>query len=814
MPSRAIAWLKARPLADEMVISRASQLRQLSAGTLIVVAVSLAALVAVEPATFARRLITLIAVAVLIGGIELINRRGHTTAASMVLIAGMIAIVTQRAWITGGIYAPVLPLYTVFVLMGGVLLGRAGGIATVAGCVLGGAILVWGQLAGKVTPDKIFGPPFGMLLFLAMVLALALVLQTMIAGMFRVTFERAHEEIEARREAQVRLDLALQLGEIGVWEFDPASQMFDADARALNIVGVPLTGGPRVPRARWRQALHPDDVPEAKRLFDALLSGETDAMHNDARYKSVDGKINYVTTVAVAVRDDEGAVRNVVGINLDITARKRADLERVKLVHDLGERVKELRLLHATALTQQRTWESTRDLLQHVVDRFPPAWQYPEITEARITLGDLEVHTPGWRPAPWTQFATLEAVGETGRIEVVYTAERPSEYEGPFLKEERSLIDTVAEMLGNHLESRRSRQELERLVETRTEELRAARDAAQQASRAKGEFLANMSHEIRTPLNAILGYGQLLLREDGLGPEQRKKLEAIRGSGDHLLALINDILDMSKIEAGRVSLSVEPFDPRMLLAGVQSMFAALASPRGIALQFDVARDVPHALVADPGKVRQVLINLIGNAMKFTERGSVQVRATASAPAGDPVRRIVTIEVEDTGAGIGPQDLELIFTTFGQAQAGARRGGTGLGLAISRNYARLMGGDITVASALGEGSVFTFTFAGEKAGTVTPAVGVSAVDGAAAHAAAPASATGNALPAAALRAIPLDLRARLSDAARKAQPARLSELADEVAQHDETAAAFVRELTDRFLYRRLIEALIEEPKESA
>ncbi len=256
-------------------------------------------------------------------------------------------------------------------------------------------------------------------------------------------------------------------------------------------------------------------------------------------------------------------------------------------------------------------------------------------------------------------------------------------------------------------ESLRSRKELEDLVETRTAELRAARDVAESASRAKGTFLANMSHEIRTPMNAILGYEQLLRGSNTLTADQLRQLGVIRSSGEHLLSLINDILDMSRIEAGRVSLSVQPFDLHGKFDQIVSMFMPLASARGIALDVSLAPDLPRSISADPGRVRQVMINLVGNAIKFTETGGVRIKVRSEAVGESGC--VIFVEVEDSGPGIAPEHLDMIFSTFGQSPTGLSKGGTGLGLTISRNFARLMDGDITVRSAPGQGSVFTFSF---------------------------------------------------------------------------------------------------------
>jgi two-component system, sensor histidine kinase and response regulator len=234
---------------------------------------------------------------------------------------------------------------------------------------------------------------------------------------------------------------------------------------------------------------------------------------------------------------------------------------------------------------------------------------------------------------------------------------------------------------------------------------------AEAAAGAKSRFLASMSHEIRTPMNAILGYSQLLQGES-LPEGQRRKVDAIAASGDHLLSLINDVLEMSRIEAGRTTLSVQAFDLHNLVDTVQSMFREQLTARGIMLDVQMDASVVRGIRSDPGKVRQVLINLVGNALKFTDRGGVTIRVT-SAHQGS-TGSLITIDVEDTGPGISAEEQVKLFSAFEQTSTGMKHGGTGLGLAISRSFARLLGGDLTLRSTVGKGSIFTFTFLGELA----------------------------------------------------------------------------------------------------
>jgi signal transduction histidine kinase/CheY-like chemotaxis protein len=244
--------------------------------------------------------------------------------------------------------------------------------------------------------------------------------------------------------------------------------------------------------------------------------------------------------------------------------------------------------------------------------------------------------------------------------------------------------------------------DLEKKVAERTRELNAALEKAEVASRAKNAFLANMSHELRTPLNAILGYSRLLTRGAGVSPEEG--LDIIHSSGRHLLTLIDDILDLSRVEAGKATLTPETVPLKPFLKSIAGMIAVQARRKSLDWRFEPSDRLPAAIEADPVRLRQILLNLLNNAVKFTDSGQVRFAVDRLSEDGGGVW--LRFEVSDTGRGLSAEDLERVFRPFEQVEAGNEHpGGTGLGLAISRNLARLMGGEIQVNARRGEGSRF-------------------------------------------------------------------------------------------------------------
>jgi signal transduction histidine kinase/DNA-binding response OmpR family regulator len=315
--------------------------------------------------------------------------------------------------------------------------------------------------------------------------------------------------------------------------------------------------------------------------------------------------------------------------------------------------------------------------------------------------GDTLLGTATVSTDPWELFATLLTAASRREAGTADALANGADLEVEALRLE--LDETTRGMLALHAE-----------LCQRQEELELAREAAEQATRAKAAFLANMSHEIRSPMNAVVGFTSLLL-DTALSPEQTEYAQAVQAAGSHLLGVIDDILDLSKVESGRLELEEIPFD---LYACVEDAVAILA-PKAAGKQLPLAAlfgpDVPRTITGDPLRVRQILVNLLANAVKFTSTGQVSVEVERVGDAD------LELRVRDTGIGIRPEDLERLFAPFTQAEAGTTRahGGTGLGLSISRQLAEQMGGSVTVRSAVGVGSTFSCLIPGRLAGQPPP-----------------------------------------------------------------------------------------------
>ena len=264
----------------------------------------------------------------------------------------------------------------------------------------------------------------------------------------------------------------------------------------------------------------------------------------------------------------------------------------------------------------------------------------------------------------------------------------------------------IGELRRIHEELTRHRDRLQELVAERTQELSVAKERAEAANEGKTRFLANMSHELRTPLNAVLGYAQILQRDAGLSPRQRQGLGTIQHSGEHLLALIDDILDLAKVEAGKFDLCPDAVPLPEFVRVIDDIIRVKAIDKKLSFSCEAPTDLPAVVEVDEKRLRQVLLNLLSNAVKFTDTGTIGLRVS-TAPR-DPGHARLRFEVHDTGPGIAADQLETIFRPFEQGGTAQRRsGGAGLGLAISRQLTRMMGGELHVHSELGRGSRFWF-----------------------------------------------------------------------------------------------------------
>ncbi len=322
----------------------------------------------------------------------------------------------------------------------------------------------------------------------------------------------------------------------------------------------------------------------------------------------------------------------------------------------------------------------------------PEAW----ITNRSVEYGKL--FHPDDRMAVWAQVQAALAAKEP--YQVTYRLQLPPDGKIKWVWEQgQGIFDETGQL--KFLEGFITDISDRVLVE---QELAIAKEKSEAANLAKSKFLANMSHELRTPLNSIIGFAQLLTRDANLPSSQQQRARIIDRSAEHLLALINNILDISKIEAGKVALNKTSFDLSELLQDVLDMFGLTANRKQVELLLEKGKSVPRFILADEGKLRQILTNLVGNALKFTDSGRVVVLVEAAFAKGGPLW--LYFNVQDTGSGIAPDEIEQIFLPFEQAAAGkmANRG-TGLGLPISRQYSQLMGGDISVSSVPEAGSLF-------------------------------------------------------------------------------------------------------------
>jgi PAS domain S-box-containing protein len=487
----------------------------------------------------------------------------------------------------------------------------------------------------------------------------------------------------ALRESESRLAEAQRLAHVGSWSLDTATGRRIWSDELYRLLGYqPGAFEPDLEHLFAR--LHPDDAAGVRA---AVLCDVSRAQPSENEFRIVlpGGQVRWLAARTEPVLDETGGMIGVHGTTQDVTQRKQTE-ERLRFQAHLLDAVGEAVI--ATDLTGAITyWGPGAEELYGWTAHEALSRNIGEVTPSDATA-EAAVEVMG-RLAQGERWAGLMEVrrrdGSTFLAEIVDT---------PVLDAGR-LVAVIG--ISTDVTAR----------EQANAELASARDAALEASVLKSHFLANMSHEIRTPMNGILGMTELLL-DSPLDASQREFAETVRISGDALLTIINDILDLSKVEAGVVELESVDFELSSVIRNVTELLAGAAAAKGLDMQVHVADDVP-ALRGDPLRIRQVLTNLIGNAVKFTPAGGGVV-VSGRVVATDGTRATVRLQVDDTGIGIGPDEMERVFEPFAQADSSTTRrfGGTGLGLTITRQLVDLMGGRYGVDSTLGRGSTFWCT----------------------------------------------------------------------------------------------------------
>lgn len=507
------------------------------------------------------------------------------------------------------------------------------------------------------------------------------------------------QQQEALQKSEERLQLALEASGDGMWDWNVVTDEVYYSPRYWEMLGYTKDEFPQ-DLSHWEKLIHPEDRIWVQQLLKAHLQDNTIGYSFDYRMLTKSGEWRWIADYGkVVMRDENGQALRMAGTHQDIHERKLSEAA-------LRQSESTLRSFFNSGSMLMGIVELCNNDILHLSDNQAAAKFFGTTPQAMQNRFASEMGVPRIIIQQWINY-----------YQQAYAAQAPVrfEYTHNTATEQRWLAASVCPVGVSSSGNFRFSYIVEDVTDRKLAELalQQAKEAAEVANQAKSIFLANMSHELRTPLNVILGFAQVMSRDSSLTPELRESLNIIHRSGDHLLELINDILDLSKIEAGRLCLDESGFDLPGLLKSLHNMFSQRAEAKALQLHLDLAENLPQFIITDPNKLRQVLINLLNNAIKFTKRGSVTLRVRGAVPQDHQnipaeTHPFYTLHfaVEDTGIGISPNDLQTIFDAFVQAQAGKTSlEGTGLGLTITKKFIQLMGGTITATSIFGVGSTF-------------------------------------------------------------------------------------------------------------